>query len=175
MFEGAWLTADSVGMEDGSVDESAGSVSFEELLLVHQDLDELFLRHQEALLDRDVPMADSLLGRFQTGIKAHIRLEEDHLLPLFARAGVIRGAQPELFQGEHRKILLFLQDFRDALAEKAGDPSHLTRRILALFDREAMFKHLMEHHDLREKNVLYPTLDQVTTLAERRALLRSQP
>jgi hemerythrin superfamily protein len=34
-----------------------------------------------------------------------------------------------------------------------------------------MFKHLVEHHDLREQNILYPTLDRLTTEAERRDLL----
>lgn len=47
----------------------------------------------------------------------------------------------------------------------------LRRSIIGLFDRQAMYKHLVEHHDLREKNVLYPALDRVTDDAERARLL----
>jgi hypothetical protein len=36
---------------------------------------------------------------------------------------------------------------------------------------ESMFKHLVEHHDLREQNIQYPALDRVTTIAERQDLL----
>jgi len=30
----------------------------------------------------------------------------------------------------------------------------------------------MQHHDSREQNILYPTLDKMTTAEERRILLR---
>lgn len=36
----------------------------------------------------------------------------------------------------------------------------------------AIFKHLAEHHDFREKNILYPWLDRITTEEERSSLLK---
>jgi hypothetical protein len=45
--------------------------------------------------------------------------------------------------------------------------------VIKLFDEEATFKHVVEHHDLREQNILYPTLDRVTTEVERQELLNS--
>ena len=40
-----------------------------------------------------------------------------------------------------------------------------------MFDEQALFKHLMQHHDRREENILYPTLDKVTSEEERLELL----
>jgi len=54
-------------------------------------------------------------------------------------------------------------------------PSHaavaVTEGILRLLDRQATFKNLMEHHDQRETNILYPALDRVTPETERREIL----
>jgi hypothetical protein len=42
-------------------------------------------------------------------------------------------------------------------------------------DRQAMYKHLVEHHDRREQNVLYPQLDRITSPEERAVLLEACP
>jgi hemerythrin-like domain-containing protein len=98
--------------------------------------------------------------------------EEELLIPVYAeRAGAIPGGAPALFFAEHAKMLQLLEQFRQQLGLLMERPPHLKRQALQLLDREYMFKHLVEHHDLREQNILYPTLDQVTTEAERRELL----
>lgn len=47
----------------------------------------------------------------------------------------------------------------------------LKRQTLKLFDEEAMFNLLVEHHDSREQNILYLTLDRVTSEMEKQDLL----
>ena len=49
----------------------------------------------------------------------------------------------------------------------------LSRALIALLYAEAQFKHLLQHHDLREENLLYPTLDRVASEEERQELLRA--
>lgn len=143
--------------------------SFLSLLSLHEDLVEGFLRHQEALLEGDIERARALLGSFGRAIRDHIRHEEEVLLPVYEeRCGPIEGAPPALFYGEHRKIEGFLDEFAKALA--AGDASPRAR--IALLDREAVFKNLLHHHDLREKSALYPELDRATQPAERARMLR---
>ena len=39
--------------------------------------------------------------------------------------------------------------------------------MIELLDRERTFKHLVEHHDAREHDHLYPQLDRLTSAAER--------
>ena len=100
-----------------------------------------------------------------------MRAEEDLLMPVYERAGKVEGGPPEFFIGEHRRMLEFLSRFTatlDELKEESGDPA---RRVIRLFDEEAMFKSLCEHHDMRKRNIFFPTLDRMTNEDERRELI----
>jgi hemerythrin-like domain-containing protein len=145
--------------------------SFMDLLRVHDDLDESFLRHQEALMDRRPLEALGWLRRVHGAIEQHVRDEEDILLPVYReRAGRVEGGSPELFVAEHRKIRAYLHEFTAAVSTMIETPP--TRRdVLRLLDRQSLYKHLMEHHDQRERRFLYPILDRVTSAEERAATI----
>jgi hypothetical protein len=69
-------------------------------------------------------------------------------------------------------MLEFLARFAatlDELKEEGGDRA---RRVIRLFDEEAMFKSLCEHHDMRESAIFFPALDRAPNEAERRELIR---
>ncbi len=153
----------------------SGGFSLAAFLETHERVRESFLRHQEALLDRDVEAARRHLERHASLLCFHIQEEEIGLLPVYAeRAGGIEGGGVELFTAEHRKLESFLREFQEALSGMRPSDHGLRRRILDLLDRQALYKHLLHHHDLRERNVLYPTLERVTTVAERRKMLAPQ-
>jgi hemerythrin-like domain-containing protein len=146
-------------------------MSFAEVLKIHERLNELFLLHQEALLRIDLELAAERPWIYERELRAHMRVEEDLLMPVYERAGKIEGGPPEFFIGEHRRMLEFLARFAatvSELTEDGGDPS---RRVIRLFDEEAMFKSLRNHHDMRERNIFFPALDRVTGEAERRELI----
>lgn len=145
--------------------------SFLSLLDTHRRISELLLSHQEALLDLDLVRARVSFERFEAALRDHAGEEEELLLPVYARAGAVPGGAAELFRGEHRKMLEIAARIAGALRGlEPGDPG-LRRRVLSLFDEEAVLKSLLAHHDERERNILYPTLDRVTTAAQRRELL----
>ncbi len=146
-------------------------VSFVSLLAIHQDLTELFLQHQEALLDGDLAQARDRLEAFERALLHHMQDEEVLLLPLYERAGAIPGGPPILFTGEHKRMRELVARFKQDLSSLDQHPDGRKRGILRLLDRQAAFKNLMEHHDLREANILYPALDRVTSEAERREIL----
>ncbi|HEU4388424.1 MAG TPA: hemerythrin domain-containing protein, partial [Blastocatellia bacterium] len=148
-----------------------GSPTFLSLLNVHDHLTELFLSHQEALLVDDIELAVARLREYEAELSVHIRVEEEILLPVYQRAGTIPGGQPVFFSGEHKKMREFLSRFFKVLERPAPDVATRRRQIIALLDQQAMFKNLVEHHDQRERNILYPALDRVTTEAERLDLL----
>lgn len=148
-----------------------GELSFVSVLEVHKVLKELFLQHQEALLDLDLARARERLEEFERRLLQHIREEEELLLPVYGRAGTIPGGAPILFTGEHKRMQELLADFKQALSSLAKSPGDLKRGILWLLDRQATFKNLMEHHDQRETNIFYPALDRVTSEEERREIL----
>lgn len=149
------------------------STSFLSLLETHEWLDELFLLHQEALLAGDLPLALELLEKVEAEQREHIRVEEEILLPVYARAGSIPGGDPKFYLNEHEKMLKILEGFKEALPRLIQEkPSQNRREIIELFDQGYWFKRLHEHRDQREKNILYPVLDRVTDEAERKELLR---
>lgn len=145
--------------------------SLTELLDVHVELTELFLAHQEALLQLDVPRALECLQRYEHELYPHMEVEEELLMPIYERAGKILGGPPEFFLGEHQRMREFLARFTTRLQELTMDSANLPRRIIQLFDEEATFKALCEHHDMRERNLFFPALDRVTSEAERQTLL----
>lgn len=147
--------------------------SFSELLITHDELTELLLNHQEALLDRDIAEAARRLDAFETLLRPHMRYEDQVLLPVYKRAGRVPGGPEELFTGEHRKLLEFIARIRELLNLAAAAPAGRARNhaVAAIFDEEASFKNLLSHHDARERNILYPKLDEVTSEAEKTQLL----
>ena len=146
-------------------------MSFAELLNVHERLSELFLLHQEALLRLDLELAAERLRIYERELLAHMLVEEELLMPVYERAGKIAGGPPEFFIGEHRRMLEFLGRFAAALSELKGESGDPARRVIRLFDEEATFKGLCDHHDMRERNIFFPALDRVTNEAERRELI----
>lgn len=127
------------------------------MMALHDDLQRTFFAHQVALLDRDFVRAARELASYRTHLEAHAADEEALVLPRYRElGGDATDAPVKLFVGEHDKLRTFLADFTvrvAALCERADDA-----RLLELFDRQATFKNLMWHHDLRERNLLYPFL-----------------
>lgn len=136
----------------------------------HGDFDACFRRHQVALIDRDHRAAGAELARYQQLLDEHIAQEEAHVIPLHvAHGGDATDAPAKLFLGEHQLIRKFLAEFRTRVERLVAVPDD--DQLLELLDREATFKNLMLHHDLRERNVLYPRLSERLGEAEQAAVL----
>lgn len=143
--------------------------SFLSLLAIHEELNELFLSHQEALLAADIRAAITRLAEYEQQLRLHMNDEEALLLPVYERAGRIPGGAIEFFTGEHRKMLEMLARINEHLKQLSEPPA--PRDLIRLFDEESRYKLLAEHHDQREQNIFYPTLDRVTNATERADLL----
>ncbi len=145
--------------------------SFTSLRTLHERLDQLFLLHQESLLDQDPEEALERLDRYELALRDHLQLEEEYLLPIYRRAGRIPGGPEEFYLGEHAKLLALLLRCRELLLELLNAPGDRRRGLIGLFDQEAVLKSLTLHHHQREENILFPTLDEVTEVAERCRLI----
>ncbi|HYW69759.1 MAG TPA: hemerythrin domain-containing protein [Pyrinomonadaceae bacterium] len=142
------------------------------LLTLHRRLDDLFLEHQRALLRLNLERASELLAEYEHDLLAHIRDEEALLMPLYQeRATAPIGGAAEIFLGEHEKLRQFLVLFGKEM-EQLKTVDDVERGVLFLLDSQHLFKRLLVHHDTREKKMLYPLLDEVTTEAERAALFQ---
>lgn len=144
--------------------------SFNDLLELHRQLDDLFLDHQRALMRLDLDRAQQLLTEYEVELLAHIRDEEALMLPLYSeRVTAPVGGTVEIFRNEHEKLRQFMALFRAEL-EKIRAMPDIERGALFLIDSQHLFKRLLVHHDTREKEMLYPLLDEVTTADERSRL-----
>ena len=144
--------------------------SFSDLLELHGQLDELFLEHQRALMRGELDRAESILMGYEAELLAHIRDEEELMLPIYReRVNAPVGGGSDIFLGEHEKLRQLLRLFK-AEIEKIRKMGDVERGILFLIDSQHLFKRLLAHHDTREKQMLYPLLDQATTQAERKSL-----
>jgi hemerythrin-like domain-containing protein len=145
-------------------------MTYGELLDNEPQLIARFIDHQLALMSLDLKSARRHFDAFAAEQRRHIRIEEELILPVFAqRAGIIEGGTPDLFLAEHRKIEQSLNDIDARLKKLPPEP----RAALDLIDFEWLFKQLIDHHDTRERNVLYPTLHRITTPQERDELRRA--
>jgi hemerythrin-like domain-containing protein len=145
--------------------------SFSCLIGEHAELERLFDSHQRALLEGNVGTALAVVKAFGDELYEHIEYEEKTLLPVFAdEGGETEGATLEIFLSEHRK----LREQADKLTAKTQAlfaSTDLMGSTIALMDDEALFKGLFHHHALREKNLLFPRLDERTTEEQRERLL----
>ena len=139
------------------------------MMAVHDQLEHTFFLHQRALLDRDYPRAAAALHDYRRELEQHVHDEEQHVLPLYARLGGDATDAPlALFLGEHRNLRRFVAEFVERTAALQSAPDD--RLLLDLLDREATFKNLVLHHDLRERNLLYPFLSERLQPEQQRAL-----
>ena len=147
--------------------------SIRSLSQVHERLADLFQMHQEALLDGDLTRAGELLREFGTRIRAHIRHEEDVLMPVYReRVDYGRLGDPAHLLDEHRQIQEQLEQLQQRVAALRSDDSRLSRELVALVEEEWRFKQLLEHHNQREDRTFYPCLDEKTSPEERAVLLQ---
>ena len=137
---------------------------------LHDDLAQRFFAHQTSLLDRDFVRAASHLAGYRKRLLWHMQDEEGLVLPRYREAGGDETDAPvRLFLGEHQKMREFVADCEQRVQQLVERPDD--RRLLELFDREATYKNLVMHHDLRERNALYPFVAAKVAAAELREIL----
>lgn len=141
------------------------------LLDVHTELEELFFEHQKRLIRFDFVEALRLLEQYEASILKHIEDENTHLLPIYEERGEQQtGAAVQLFYDDHERLKAHLVQFREEIESLITDPAP-DKKLIWLLEREAFFKKLCDHHDIRETRFLYPELDRITSDAEKAELL----
>jgi hemerythrin-like domain-containing protein len=145
--------------------------TFSALLSEHAELEQIFDRHQRALISKDIGAAAANIMMFESHLMQHITFEEDVILPLYkSKNAEVEGGNLPIFQAEHRK----LREFAARLTRHTTalySTTDILGSILKILEEEALFKGLFDHHALREQNLLFPRLDAMTTELERERVL----
>lgn len=129
----------------------------------HLDLRELFLRHQEFLLQGQFDDALTSLNHYDVCHQAHAQLEERYLFPEFVKLERQSRWDVSLYEKEHEKIVILFENLSEGLhwlSEQQLSESQLRRNIIAILDREKTFKGLTEHHEEREEEGMLVDLDE---------------
>ena len=129
----------------------------------HHACDNVFASAEEAVARKDWDSARSLFDRFQAAMARHLAMEEDVLFPAFESRTGMSGGPTEVMRMEHAQMRDLLQAMADAVA--TGNQN----RYLGLSETLNM---LMQQHNLKEENMLYPMSDRVLG-AERAAVIQS--
>ncbi|RMH00985.1 MAG: hypothetical protein D6702_12450 [Planctomycetota bacterium] len=151
--------------------EPASTPSFRRLERVHEAILEELHLHQDAIVEGDLAGARCHLDRLNLMLKAHIRAEDEILLPIFAeRVEPQLGCTPELLFDEHRKLERLLRRTQERMLtlERAGRIT--PREKVYVIEEERMLKEVIDHHDRRERAVLFPKLDECIQGEERRRI-----
>jgi len=119
----------------------------------HDRLDLVFRRFQ-GLKRESYPDAKPYFKVFFKGLKRHIVWEEDVLFPIFEQKMGLKDEGPTfVMRQEHRRIGEFLNRIHEKVrqADVSSD------------DDEEMLIEVLEAHNFKEEQVLYPALDQMLT------------
>ncbi|MBT9541277.1 hemerythrin domain-containing protein [Thiobacillus sp.] len=129
----------------------------------HHACDDLFASAEAAVAQKNWDSAREQFGRFQAAMAHHFTMEETLLFPAFeSRTGMSTGPT-QVMRMEHAQMRDLLQGMQDAVAA-ANQNS-----FLGLSETLNM---LMQQHNLKEENMLYPMSDRVLG-SERESLIRA--
>lgn len=129
----------------------------------HRACDDLFASAENAVAQKDWAGACALFERFASAMAHHFAMEEAVLFPAFeARTGMSMGPT-QVMRSEHEQMRGLIDDMARAVAGSDQDG------YLGLSETLNM---LMQQHNLKEENILYPMSDQVLA-ADRDQLIES--
>ncbi|QKS30485.1 MAG: Iron-sulfur cluster repair protein YtfE [Accumulibacter sp.] len=120
----------------------------------HRSCDELLAAVEHALADGKWELTQAAFERFHDGMLHHFNAEESVLFPLFEQCtGIYRGPT-QVMRAEHAQMRQLLGAAAAALAARNADDYSGNAETLLI---------MMQQHNVKEENVLYPMCDQHLT------------
>ena len=117
----------------------------------HRHCDDLFAEAEQAIAQKNTPAALAALEHFRAATLAHFDSEEKTLFPTFeAKTGISMGPT-QMMRMEHLQMRALLDEAVDTL--RAGD----VEGYLGVAETLLI---MMQQHNMKEENVLYPMCDQ---------------
>jgi len=116
----------------------------------HAHCDEAFAALENWVGKADWARADAAFAELSAELEAHFTSEEDGLFPAFERSTGMSAGPTQVMRGEHRQMRQLLDDMRQALGgREAGGFAGAAETLLVL----------MQQHNMKEENILYPMCD----------------
>lgn len=126
----------------------------------HHACDDAFAIAEQAALSSNWDKAETAFNDFRTGMAKHFRMEEDELFPALISAGGPAGPV-QIMRMEHAQMNTLIEQMAGTLARHDNQEyGGLSETLLIV----------MQQHNLKEEQMLYPIADQFL-VTQREALL----
>jgi len=116
----------------------------------HKHCDELFAQAEDACAGGDWAEGEKAFELLLDQLETHFTSEEELLFPAFETATGMTSGPTEVMRGEHRQMRDLLGQMKGALASKDRDAFGGAADTLLI---------LMQQHNMKEENILYPMCD----------------
>lgn len=123
----------------------------ETLTADHRSCDDLFANAEQAAGDGDLVAAQAAFNAFQAAMLAHFASEEQILFPAFEMQTGMHQGPTQMMRFEHEQMRGLMDAATAALG--AGQPEDFLEQAETLLI-------MMQQHNMKEENVLYPMCDQ---------------
>ena len=117
----------------------------------HKHCDQLFVAAEDAVQRGDWSAADSAVAHFEAQMAAHFAAEEEVLFPAFEEATGMTGGPTEMMRYEHEQMRGLLTQLAASCAARDADSYGGVAETLLT---------LLQQHNMKEENILYPMCDQ---------------
>ena len=116
----------------------------------HKHCDEIFADAEDACASGDWVAGEKAFTLLRNQLEMHFASEEELLFPAFEEATGMTSGPTEVMRGEHRQMRDLLAQMQGALTSRDGDGFGGAAETLLI---------LMQQHNMKEENILYPMCD----------------
>lgn len=116
----------------------------------HKHCDEIFADAEEACGKGDWTGGATAFELFRNQLETHFASEEELLFPAFEEATGMTSGPTEVMRGEHRQMRDLLAQMQGAVESRDSDAFGGDAETLLI---------LMQQHNMKEENILYPMCD----------------
>lgn len=117
----------------------------------HRRCDDLFAEAEQAIAKKNLPAAKAAFAHFRNAILAHFDCEEKTLFPTFEAKTGMRMGPTQVMRMEHGQMRELMDAAAGAL--QAGNTDDF-------FGQTETLLIMMQQHNMKEENILYPMCDQ---------------
>jgi iron-sulfur cluster repair protein YtfE (RIC family) len=116
----------------------------------HKHCDEIFADAEDACASGDWATGSKAFALLQDQLESHFSSEEELLFPAFESATGMTSGPTEVMRSEHRQMRELLAQMQAALESRDSDAFGGAAETLLI---------LMQQHNMKEENILYPMCD----------------
>ena len=117
----------------------------------HRHCDDLFASAEQAIGRGEVDVAREAFTRFHAAMVAHFNSEETTLFPSFEEHTGMSGGPTQVMRMEHQRMRILMDEAAEVLAAGRVDDYLGVAETLLI---------MMQQHNMKEENILYPMCDQ---------------